>query len=142
MTKRDADFYGWAIEQAELLRSGRLAEADIENLIDEIESMGKSERRELDSRLRELMMHLIKWHWQPERRGNSWLVSVSKQRDGIRDVLDDSPSLKSKLADAACRAWPLATRYAALETGIDARVFPTSCPWELSDILDDNWLPD
>ncbi len=141
-TKREVDFYRWATEQVELLRAGRLAEADIESLIDEIESLGKSERRELDSRLRELMMHLIKWHWQPERRGNSWLISISKQRDGIRDVLDDSPSLNSNLANVACKAWPLAVRYAALEIGIDARVFPSECPWGLGDVLNEQWLPE
>ena len=142
MTERDVDFCGWVTEQVELLRAGRIAEADIESLVDEIESLGKSERRELDNRLRELMMYLIKWHWQPESRGNGWLVSISKQRDGIRDVLDDSPSINSKLADAACKAWPLAMRYAALETGIDVRVFPSECPWGLDDVLNEQWLPE
>lgn len=142
MTERDVDFCGWVTEQVELLRAGRIAEADIESLVDEIESLGKSERRELDNRLRELMMYLIKWHWQPESRGNGWLVSISKQRDGIRDVLDDSPSLNSKLADAACKAWLLAMRYAALETGIDVRVFPSECPWKLDDVLNEQWLPE
>ena len=142
MKSRDADFFGWAGEQASLLRAGRLNELDINNLIEEIESMGKSERRELDSRLRELLMHLIKWQWQPERRGNSWLVSISKQRVGIADVLSDSPSLKPTTPEAMEKAWPLAVRYASLETGINARVFPDTCPWGIDQVLDDDWLPE
>ncbi len=94
----DQDFYAWSRQQAELLRAGRLAQADLEHIAEEIESMGKTEKRELVSRLTILLLHLLKWRYQPEGRGNSQRLSIANSRDEIADVLDDNPSLKSQLA--------------------------------------------
>ncbi|HLB99535.1 MAG TPA: DUF29 domain-containing protein, partial [Acetobacteraceae bacterium] len=90
----DRDFYAWANEQAALLRAGRLAEADLENIAEEIESMGRSEKRELNSRLRVLLMHLLKWRHQPMLRSKRWSNTIAAQRDDIVDHLADNPSLK------------------------------------------------
>ena len=91
------DFYAWANEQAALLRAGRLSEADIENIAEEIESMGRSERRELVSRLTVLLVHLLKWRYQPDLRGRSWHLTIEQQRFRMQDHLADNPSLKSQL---------------------------------------------
>ena len=101
----ETDFYGWANEQAALLREGRLHEADIENIAEEIESMGRSEKRELVSRLVVLLTHLLKWRYQPGGRGSSWRASVVVQRDRIADHLSDNPSLKPKIPEALTRAY-------------------------------------
>lgn len=87
----DRDFYAWSREQAELLRSGKLAEADIENIAEEIDSMGRTEKRELISRLTVLLLHLLTWRFQPGKRGPSWEASIANQRDDIADHLDDNP---------------------------------------------------
>src|SRR3977135_2624419 len=96
-TLYDTDFYAWANEQAALLRAGRLAEADIENIAEEIETMGRSEKRELVSRMSVLLLHLLKWQFQPARRGNSWRLSIENTRYQLEEHLDDNPSLKSQL---------------------------------------------
>ena len=90
----DRDFFAWSREQADLLRAGKLAEADIEHIAEEIDSMGRTEKRELISRLSVLLLHLLKWRYQPEKRGPSWEASIRVQRNRIADHLDDNPSLK------------------------------------------------
>src|ERR1700691_740820 len=96
----DADFYGWANEQAALLREGRLAEADIANIAEEIESIGRSEKRELVSRLAVLLTHLLKWRYQPGGRGSSWRASIVVQRRALERHLADNPRLKTRLPHA------------------------------------------
>ena len=93
----DEDFYAWANEQAALLRSGRLAEADIAHIAEEIESMGKTEKRELINRLKVLLMHLLKWQLQPTFQGNSWRLTIEEQRREVVDHLADNPSLKDEV---------------------------------------------
>ena len=94
-TLHDSDFYAWSLEQAALLRAGRAAEADLGAIAEEIESMGKTEKRELVSRLTVLLLHLLKWERQPAGRGNSWRLSIANARDEIADLLGDNPSLKT-----------------------------------------------
>ena len=89
----DQDFVAWANEQTALLRAGRLSEADIGHIAEEIESMGKTDKRELVSRLTVLLLHLLKWHVQPDRRGPSWEANITVQRDDLADHLNDNPSL-------------------------------------------------
>ena len=103
----DSDFYAWSLEQAALLRAGRVAEADLAAIAEEIESMGKTEKRELVSRLTVLLLHLLKWRYQPAGRGNSWRLSIANARDEISDLLDDNPSLKSALDEAHRLRLPL-----------------------------------
>ena len=123
-TLYETDFFAWANEQASLLRAGKLSMADIENIAEEIESMGKSEKRELVSRLTVLILHLLKWQFQPNLRGNSWRLSVANSRDQLADHLSDNPSLKAKLPEAIEAAYRYARRDAARETGMDVDTFP------------------
>jgi hypothetical protein len=138
----DRDFYAWANEQAALLRAGRLAEADLENIAEEIESMGRSEKRELVSRLKFLLIHLLKWRFQPTRRGNSWRLSIEEQRREVADHLADNPSLQAKLPDALGSAYNTAVLAAARETGLDRNTFPSACPWTYDQIMDAAFWPE
>ena len=103
----DKDFYGWVNEQAELLRTGALNQLDIENLIEEVESMGRSELSALRNRLKILIAHLLKWKYQPTYQGRSWALTIKGQRNDLKDLLDDSPSLKYKMRQNVFikRAW-------------------------------------
>src|SRR5580698_11209673 len=101
----DRDFYAWANKQAALLRAGKLDEADFEHIAEEIESMGRTEKRELVSRLSVLLLHLLKWRFQPEKRGPSWEASIRVQRNRLADHLDDNPSLKPLLPKALASAY-------------------------------------
>jgi hypothetical protein len=141
-TLYDQDFYAWANEQAALLRAGKLTEADIANIAEEIESMGRTEKRELVSRLTALLLNLLKWQYQPDRRGNSWKRSIANSRDQLEDHLADNPSLRSKLAEALLPAYRYARRGGANETGFEETVFPAECPWAFEQIMDDDFWPE
>lgn len=86
-TAYDTDFYLWTQQQATLLRQGHFSELDTTHLVDEIEDMGRSEKRELENRLIVLLVHLLKWRFQPDRRGNSWSATMKRQRLDIEDLL-------------------------------------------------------
>jgi hypothetical protein len=137
----DRDFYAWTQEQARLLREGRLGDADIGNIAEEIESMGRGEKRELVSRLVVLFQHLLKWEYQKQRRGKSWWSSIAHARDELGDLLRDNPSFKSLLPDAVATAYPRARRYAAKETRMGLQRFPEACPWTVEQALDDGFWP-
>ena len=140
-TLYDQDFYAWANEQARLLRDGNLAQADIAHIAEEIESMGKSEKRELISHLVVLMTHLLKWQFQPEMRTRSWRNSVKIQRVRLESHMRDNPSLKSTSAEAIEEAFRMARLEAESETGIDECTFPAICPWSFEQLLDDDFWP-
>jgi len=125
----DRDFYAWANEQSALLRTGNLSRADIANIAEEIETLGRSEKRELVSRLTVLLHHLLKWRFQPERRGRSWELSIANARDELTDHLGDDPSLKATLSEAMATGYRRARRSAELETGLPGSTFPVECPW-------------
>lgn len=141
-TLYDHDFYAWTNEQAGLLRAGKLSEADLEHIAEEIESMGKSEKRELISRLTVLLLHLLKWEFQPMRRGASWRLSIANTRDALTDHLADNPSLRSVLEASVETAYRRAHRDAALETGLSENTFPSTCPWLFSQMMDENFWPE
>ncbi|RKZ40917.1 MAG: DUF29 domain-containing protein [Gammaproteobacteria bacterium] len=136
------DFYGWINHHVALLRNGRLSEIDIENLIDELESMGKRDRRELESHFRILLAHLLKWQYQPTHRSRSWRASIIEQRLQITKQLKDSPSLKNYLSESKDEAYPDAVKISKTETGLDKSLFPTTCSYFLEDILDKEFYPD
>lgn len=138
----DEDIVAWADEQARLLRAGLFSRLDIEHIADEIEDVGKSEKRELASRMALLLAHLLKWQRQPERRGNSWRRTIKEQRNATALYLKRTPSLKAELAspDWWAGVWSDAVARAAEETGLAD--FPDSCPWSSSEILNHDWLPD
>jgi hypothetical protein len=138
----ERDFYAWANEQAALLRAGRLSVADIAHIAEEIESMGKTEKRELVSRLTVLLLHLLKWQYQPEQRGASWRASIRNTRDQLTDHLSDNPSLKSHLAEAITAAFRYASREATAETGLSESTFPAECPWSFERFMDVSFWPD
>ena len=137
----ERDFFAWANEQAVLLRSGKLSEADINNIAEEIESMGRSEKRELVSRLTILLLHLLKWQLQPTHRGASWEASIANARDHIADHLGDNPSLKARLPEAIASAYRYALRDASAETGMRASAFPATCPYSFNEMMDEAFWP-
>lgn len=141
-TLYDRDFYAWANEQAALLRAGKLDTADIAHIAEEIESMGRTEKREMINRLVVLLLHLLKWRYQPALRGNSWRLSIEEQRYRIADHLDDNPSLKSALDTAITNAYRLALIEAERETGVSRRNFPADCPWSFGQMIDEGFWPE
>jgi hypothetical protein len=140
-TLYDQDFFAWANEQARLLRAGRLSEADIEHIAEEIESMGRAEKRELVNRLIVLLQHLLKWQFQPGHRGSCWEATISVQRHALERHLDDNPSLKSALPVAIEQAYRDAVIEAAGETGVPRKTFPVSCPWTFDQIMNEAFWP-
>lgn len=142
MSLYERDFYGWSQEQAALLRAGRLTELDTLNLLEEIEEMGRNAENELLSRLEVLFIHLLKWRFQPARRGRSWQLSIAGQRRKIARRLERSPSLKHKLPGILVDAYGDAVLGAERETGLDASVFPAESPWTFEQIMDAAFLPE
>jgi hypothetical protein len=140
-TLYDRDFYAWSQQQAELLRTGKFTEADIPNIIEEIETLGRSEMRELVNRLRVLLHHLLKWQYQPNLQGSSWRATIAVQRHELTEHLNESPSLKSRLAEAMARAYRLAVTEVIMETGLTKQTFPVACPWSYDEIMDENFWP-
>jgi hypothetical protein len=138
----DSDFYAWTLEQAALLRAGRAGEADLEAIAEEIESMGKTEKRELVSRLTILLLHLLKWRHQPSHRGKSWRLTIANARDDITDHLEDNPSLNAMLDSAMEQAYRTARRKAAIETEFDEDDFPARCPWSFAQAVDEGFWPE
>jgi hypothetical protein len=141
-TLYERDFYAWANEQAALLRAGKLGDADIGNIAEEIESMGRSEKRELESRFTVLLSHLLKWQFQPERRGKSWRVTIEQQRRQLAKHLRENPSLKSAVGETVLSAYEDARIEAEKETDLDREVFPLDCPYALDQLMDLTFLPD
>jgi seryl-tRNA(Sec) selenium transferase len=138
----EQDFHAWLQEQAALLKAGRLHELDVEHLVEEIESMGASERRELLSRLQVLILHLLKHQYQPARRSKSWLLTITHQRTAIERLVEQSPSLKRLLTPAVIQSvYEKAIREALIETDLERYVFPADCDYSLAQLLDDDYLP-
>lgn len=138
----EADFYAWANQQAALLRAGNLSSADIAHIAEEIESMGKSEKRELVSRLTVLLLHLLKWRFQPGLRGNSWRYTIKVQRRDLARHLDDNPSLRAQLTPVLADAYASAVLMAAGETGLPEATFPAECPWSYLQAADPDFWPE
>lgn len=145
----DTDFYSWSMQQADLVRQGRFSELDIDNLIEEIEDMGKSQYRTLTSALGQLLMHLLKWQMQSARDDqhsmedwhNSWQISIGKQRPDIRQVFQQNPGLKSQLDESYAQAYQWARERAAVELRCNKELFPKSCPWTFEQVMQENFLP-
>ena len=138
----DSDFYQWSQQQCHFLKSGQWNELDIANLAEEIEDIGKSLKRELESRLKVLLVHLLKWKYQPELRGNSWLYSIEEQREQIEDHLEENPSLRHTLPESFDRAYRYALTVAAKETGYTKSFFPENCLWSLEQVMNPEFWPE
>lgn len=141
VTKYDTDFYGWTQEQAHLLRSQNFEGLDIAHLIEEVESMGKSQANQLHNRLELLLMHLLKWQYQPNFQGASWQRTISEQRRRIGKHIHKNPSLKSQLDEVFMDAYEDARYSAALETGLRIETFPVECPWTFGQVMDSEFWP-
>jgi hypothetical protein len=136
----EKDFYLWTQITAEQLKKNKFTEIDLTNLIEEIESMGRSEKRELKSRLIVLLMHLLKWHYQPEKRSESWRSTITEQRICIEGLLEDSPSLKPLLSEVFEDCYQKARLKASDETGIKLNFLPKESPFSLAESLASSYL--
>jgi len=135
------DYWVWCLQQAELLRLGRFNELDSANLVQEIEDMAGSVRRALESSYRILLMHLLKWDYQPERRSRSWLLTITRERGNIEDTERDNRSLKNDAPLLLKSAYRRARLEAAKATGLKKTHFPEDCPYSLANLLEEDWLP-
>jgi hypothetical protein len=132
----EVDFYAWTQEQSSLLSRGQWQSLDIENLVEEIESLGKQQKQELRNRLAILIGHLLKWDFQPEFWGKSWKATIIEQRERISLHLKDNPSLKPYLNQAVIDAYKLALSFVVPETPLDYSDLPSDCPYAIAQILD------
>lgn len=137
----DRDFYAWCLQQAAFLRAGETGKADLAHIAQEIETMGNSEKRELVNRLRVLLLHLLKWEFQPKKRGASWETSILVQRHEIAVHLRDNPSLKSRLQESIDDAYYAARLEAAKETRLVRTTFPDACPYSSGQLMDEGFWP-
>lgn len=136
------DLYAWSQEQARLLRAGRLAELDTENLAEEILDVGRNEYDKLESALRILLTHMLKWDHQPEGRSASWEATIDVQRRHTLRQLSDNPSLKSRRDAAVREAYKDARQLARGETGLSLRTFPETCPYDWAAITERAFVRD
>ena len=142
LTAYESDFAMWAAEQGALLREGRLDRLDLENLAEEIESLGISNKRQIESRMAILLMHLLKWRYQPEFRCGSWRSTLLEQRTRIARVTRDSPSLRDYPAEILQSEYEIARTKASMETTVFLNLFPEACPYTIEQVLDPDFLPD
>jgi hypothetical protein len=134
-TAYEQDFYTWSLEQARLVRDGSWAAIDRENVAEEIESLGREQFAKLESALRVLLMHMLKWDHQPERRTRSWALSIKAQRIAVRRVMDGNPGLAPRVPEAIRFGYEAARVEAARETDLDEHIFPERCPYSWEDIV-------
>jgi hypothetical protein len=132
----EQDIYGWAQRQAGLLRAGRLAEIDTENLAEEIESVGRAEYDKLESALRVLLSHMLKWEYQPERRSRSWALTIREQRNRLKKWLRHNPSLKGVLDELLIDAYADSILDAVRETDLPDDIFPETNPYDWAAITE------
>lgn len=137
----EQDFYGWLTSNAELLRQGHLTEIDAQHIAEELEDMGKSERRAIEGYLRVLILHLLKWQHQPSLRGPSWQQSIDNARDEIERRLLDSPSLRPRLDELIAARYANVRKNAMRETGLPLNAFPETCPFSIAQLLDEDFWP-
>jgi hypothetical protein len=142
VTAYDADYARWCAEQGALLREGKLDALDRENLAEEIESLGRSDKREIESRLNVILVHLLKWRFQPEKQKTGWKASIFEARRQLRRVLNESPSLKSYPESVLAEEYEAARLKAAGETGLPENDFPASSPFTIEQIVDPAFYPE
>jgi hypothetical protein len=144
MTKAtyDTDFYAWTQAQAAALRAHTWDALDIDHLVEELEDVGNEQRHAIASHTRNLLLHLLKWAYQPARRRRSWRSSIRNARIELDWRLTRNPSLRRDLGDVVAWAYPRARRLAVDETGLPLVTFPETCPWTLAQLLDEDWWPE
>ena len=137
----DKDFYQWTVETAKAIKNKAIDKIDFQHLQQEIEDMGISQLRELESRLDVLLMHLLKWQYQSNKQSRSWTLTIEEQRARIKDHIKENPSLKSKIDNSLLKSYRYAVIQAAKETKLDKATFPDSLPYTIEQILDDKFFP-
>ncbi len=143
-TSYESDVVAWAKEQAALIRAGQFDQLDLTHIAEEIEDVGKSEQRELASRMAVLLAHILKWKFQPQKRSVSWTLTIKEQRRLLVRRVQKTPSLSPMLSDPEWvdEIWVDAKALAEKETGLDMSTYPEICPWSMADVLTPEWLPD
>lgn len=137
----DRDYYLWLNQTAKLVREQRLSELDISHLIEELEDMGRSEKRAVESNLVVVLMHLLKYQYQPQKRSNSWKVTIREHRRRLRRLFQDSPSLKPYFEEVFLECYRDAREQACDETGLPLETFPTESPFTPEEAIDRDYLP-
>jgi len=141
-TEYDKDFYAWLMKNAMLIRNKQFTEIDTEYIAEELESMGKREKRELLSRLTVLISHLLKWKFQSIKRSRSWKNTILTQQIDIKELIDESPSLRYEIENKIMIAYEKAKLSAESETGINKNKFPKQCPFSLEKMLEVDFFPE
>lgn len=142
---RELDFHAWTLNTAQRARAGLLTPEELEQIAEELEDMGKSEKRELRSRVAVLLAHLLKWQYQPDQRTYSWEGTIKEQRNDIQELLEENPSLKSEVHNYIEKAYKKGIQKAVQETNMSEKVFPNTFEqtgWTLEQVLDMDYLPD
>lgn len=139
----EQDFYQWTQEQAALLRAGAWQDLDVANLVEEVESLGRSERHALESRLERLVLHLLKWRYQPDKRvrSHSWEDTIREQRRRLSRRLSQNPSLAPTVPTVLAESYPYVRQRAQLQTRLPLATFPEACPWTPAQVLDADFWP-
>jgi hypothetical protein len=138
----DLDFYSWTIRNAELIRRGEFDLIDAEHVAEEIEDMGKAVKRALESRFEKILLHLLKWQFQPQRRGSSWETSLAVHRRAVAKLLRENPSLKPTIPAEIEDAYPTARLLAGEETGLGVIAFPPACPYSAEQVVNPEFFPE
>ena len=141
-TLYEQDFNLWLEETVNLLKTRQLSLIDYDNLIEEIESMGKRDKKALESNLEQILMHLLKWQYQKNKRSNSWRYSIIEHRNRLKKDFRDSPSLKPYFDDVLEDCYQTAREFASEQTGLDIKTFPIDIPFTKEQILSSNYLPE
>lgn len=136
------DFYSWTLNQASLLRQGKFDQLDLSHLVEELEDLGNRHYDQLESRLIQLIAHLLKWQVQHWKQTNSWRATIRVQRTAISKLLRRNPGLKSRLDEAMRESWPEARDLAIVKTDLPDEQFPEICPFSLEEVLSENFWPD
>jgi hypothetical protein len=141
-TLYEQDFNLWLEETVNLLKNRQLDQLDYENLIEEIESMARKDKCALESNLEQILMHLLKWQYQKNKRSNSWRYSIIEHRNRLKKDFRDSPSLKPYFDDVLEDCYQTAREFASEETGLDIKTFPVDLPFTKEQILNPDYLPE
>ena len=137
----EADYFQWLEDTLQKLHQGKYERVDWENLLEEIEAMGRSEKRSLKSNLIVVLLHLLKWQYQPEKRSGSWESSIIEHRRRLKEILKESPSLKAYFSQIIDDSYTESVKQAKAETRLPITIFPQKCPYSLNSIIDDEFLP-
>ena len=140
--KYEEDFYGWTVNTAQLLRDKKMSEIDFDHIAEALEDMVSSNETQMINRLTVVLSHLLKWQFQPNMRGHSWIYTIREQRKRSKIHLRKNPSLKSKLDEILLDAYDIAVLEAAKESGLDEKNFPPECPYTFDQIMNDEFYPE